>query len=130
MNSVFIRCLSLVALNLNLSPAPPPRPHETSRLRVGEALYLMFRLSYSTFGVARLFMALCVFFCHVFQSFNQFGFLFVGVFFFMSGYGMEYMNRRDSALVRLIPYILVFFFGFSLVYWILFPGFFPSSCCL
>lgn len=87
----------------------------------------MLRLSYSTFGVARFFMALCVFFCHVFQSFNQFGFLFVGVFFFMSGYGMEYMNRRDSALVRLIPYILVFL-CFSLVYWILFRVFiYPSS---
>lgn len=45
----------------------------------------MYKLSYSTFGVARLFMAIAVFFCHVFKDFNNFGFLFVGVFFFHVG---------------------------------------------
>lgn len=75
--------------------------------------------SYSTFSVARVLMALCVFFCHVFERFNYFGFLFVGVFFFMSGYGMEYMNKRQFALVRSIPYIL-YFVWFSLVYFFLF----------
>ena len=87
----------------------------------------MYKLSYSTFGVARLFMAIAVFFCHVFKDFNNFGFLFVGVFFFMSGYGMEYSRRRDGALLRLIPYIL-FFLVLSVVYWAFFRVFiYPSS---
>ena len=38
--------------------------------------------SYSTFGFVRFLMAIAVFFCHVFRDFNDFGFLFVGVFFF------------------------------------------------
>lgn len=76
-------------------------------------------LSYSTFSVARVLMALCVFFCHVFERFNDFGFLFVGVFFFMSGYGMEYMNKRLFALTRTVPYIL-YFIWFSLIYFFFF----------
>lgn len=72
-------------------------------------------LSVRTFGVARVMMALCVFFCHVFEWFNYFGFLFVGVFFFMSGYGMEIGNRRKESLERLVPYIFLFAW-FSLLY--------------
>ena len=72
-------------------------------------------LSVRTFGVARVMMALCVFFCHVFERFNYIGFLFVGVFFFMSGYGMEIGNRRKESLERLVPYIFLFAW-FSLLY--------------
>ena len=87
----------------------------------------MYRLSYSTFSVARVMMALCVFFCHVFERFNDFGFLFVGVFFFMSGFGMEYMNKRLFSLTRAVPYIL-YFVWFSLVYFLFFRVFiYPSS---
>ena len=83
--------------------------------------------SYSTFSVARVLMALCVFFCHVFESFNSLGFLFVGVFFFMSGYGMEKSGRRDSSLIRLVPYLL-YFAWFSLIYFMFFRVFiYPSS---
>lgn len=85
------------------------------------------KLSYSTFGVARTLMAICVFFCHVFERFNDFGFLFVGVFFFMSGYGMEIGNRRKQSLVRLVPYIL-YFVWFSLLYFFFFNVWiYPSS---
>lgn len=87
----------------------------------------MDRLSYSTFNVARFFMAICVFFCHVFESFNDFGFLFVGVFFFMSGYGMEKSGRKGSSLTRLVPYLL-YFAWFSLIYFMFFRVFiYPSS---
>lgn len=87
----------------------------------------MDRLSYSTFSVARVFMALAVFFCHVFESFNNFGFLFVGVFFFMSGYGMEYRHLRSRALYRLVPLIFLFLFC-SLLYWLVYSVFiYPSS---
>lgn len=87
----------------------------------------MDRLSYSSFGVARFMMAFAVFFCHVFEKFNDFGFLFVGVFFFMSGYGMEKSSRRDQALLRLIPYLL-FFVWYSFLYLFVFRVFiYPSS---
>ena len=87
----------------------------------------MDRLSYSTFSVARVLMALCVFFCHVFEGFNNWGFLFVGVFFFMSGYGMEISGKRYSSLKRIIPYML-YFAWFSLVYFLIFQVFiYPSS---
>ncbi len=90
-------------------------------------ILFMYRLSVTSFSVARVFMALAVFFCHVFEPFNSFGFLFVGVFFFMSGYGMEYGRRRLSALTRLIP-LLFFFLLFSLVYWFRFSVFiYPTS---
>lgn len=83
--------------------------------------------SYSTFSVARVLMALCVFFCHLFEPFNDFGFLFVGVFFFMSGYGMEYMNKRSFALTRTVPYIL-YFLWFSLIYFFVFQKWvYPSG---
>ena len=72
-------------------------------------------------------MAVCVFFCHVFESFNSFGFLFVGVFFFMSGYGMEVSGSKKRSLIRLIPYIL-YFAWFSLVYFLFFRVFiYPTS---
>lgn len=80
--------------------------------------------SRSTFGVARVFMALAVFFCHVFEPFNNFGFLFVGVFFFMSGYGMEKNSYRSVALRRVVPYVL-YFCWFSVLYWLLFRCDFP-----
>ena len=87
----------------------------------------MNRLSFTSFGVARFFMALCVFFCHVFEEFNNFGFLFVSVFFFMSGYGMEFASKRDSALTRLVPYIF-YFIWFSFIYCLLFRVWpYPSS---
>ena len=87
----------------------------------------MDRLSYSTFGVARFLMAIAVFFCHVFRDFNDFGFLFVGVFFFMSGYGMEKSYRRDYALIRCIPYLFIFGW-FSCFYFLFFQVFpYPSS---
>lgn len=87
----------------------------------------MDRLSFSTFGVVRTFMALAVFFCHVFPSFNDFGFLFVSVFFFMSGYGMEFSHRRDQSLSRLFPYLL-FFFWYSFIYLFFFHVWpYPSS---
>lgn len=83
--------------------------------------------SYSTFGFVRILMALCVFFCHVFRPFNDFGFLFVGVFFFMSGYGMEKSNKREMALKRLVPY-LGYFVWFSLIYFLFFQVWpYPSS---
>ena len=72
-------------------------------------------LSVRTFNVARVLMALCVFFCHVFERFNNFGFLFVGVFFFMSGYGMEIGNKRMYSLKRVVPYIF-YFAWFSFIY--------------
>lgn len=65
-------------------------------------------LEQKTFAAARVLMMVCVFFCHVFRDFNFFGFLFVSVFFFMSGYGNSF--SRDRSLVRLVPYILVSFF--------------------
>lgn len=87
----------------------------------------MDRLSRSTFSVARVFMAICVFFCHVFERFNDWGFLFVGVFFFVSGYGMEISNKRMFSLVRIVPYLFYFSF-FSLVYYLVFQVFiYPSS---
>lgn len=87
----------------------------------------MNRLSKETFGVARFFMAMAVFFCHVFEQFNSFGFLFVSVFFFMSGYGMESSKLRMKALVRLVPYIL-FFGWFSCIYFIFYyVSPYPSS---
>ena len=87
----------------------------------------MEKFSFSTFGVARTLMALAVFFCHVFQPFNNFGFLFVGVFFFMSGFGLELRSRRLSALTRLIPYLGIFA-AFSVLYYAIFRVFpYPSS---
>ena len=87
----------------------------------------MYRLSYGTFSGARVLMAICVFFCHVFERFNDFGFLFVGVFFFMSGFGMEYMNKRSFSLTRIVPYIL-YFVWFSLIYLLFFRVWiYPSS---
>lgn len=87
----------------------------------------MDRFSYASFGVARFLMALAVFFCHVFERFNDFGFLFVGVFFFMSGFGMEKSSRRDQALLRLIPYLL-FFAWYSFLYLFVFRVFpYPTS---
>ena len=80
--------------------------------------------SRSTFGVARTLMALAVFFCHVFEPFNDFGFLFVGVFFFMSGYGMEKNSLRFQALKRVLPFV-VFFAFFQLLYWAVFRCNFP-----
>lgn len=86
-----------------------------------------FLFSRSTFGVARVFMALCVFFCHVFESFNNFGFLFVGVFFFMSGYGMEKSDFRLRSLTRVVPYIVYFVF-FSFIYYLFYQVFpYPTS---
>lgn len=83
--------------------------------------------SRSTFGVARVFMALAVFFCHVFEQFNSFGFLFVGVFFFLSGFGMERSQLRMSALRRSVPFF-VFLAFFTLVYWVVYRVFpYPSS---
>ena len=84
----------------------------------------MYIFSRSTFGVARVLMALAVFFCHVFELFNDFGFLFVGVFFFMSGFGMEKSGQRMSALVRVFPYV-VFFVFFQVIYWVVFRCNFP-----
>ena len=87
----------------------------------------MDKFSFSTFGVARTLMALAVFFCHVFEPFNNFGFLFVGVFFFMSGFGLELRSRRLSALTRLIPYLGIFA-AFSVLYYAIFRVFpYPSS---
>lgn len=87
----------------------------------------MYRLSFCSFSFARVLMALAVFFCHVFSSFNDFGFLFVGVFFFMSGYGLEYSGKRFDSLRRLIPYILLFVW-FSFIYLFFFNVFpYPSS---
>ena len=83
--------------------------------------------SRSTFGVARALMAFLVFFCHVSETFNLLGFLFVGVFFFMSGYGMEKSSLRERALSRLPFYILVFFW-FSVLYFFFFRVFpYPTS---
>lgn len=65
-------------------------------------------LKKSTFDVARVLMALCVFLCHVFVEFNYLGFLFVSVFFFISGYGLERRRRRLSVLTRCIPLLFVF----------------------
>ena len=87
----------------------------------------MDRFSITTFGVARFFMAICVFFCHVFEAFNHWGFLFVSVFFFMSGYGMEKSGKRKLALVRLVPYIS-FFAWYSAIYFFFFRVWiYPSS---
>lgn len=84
-------------------------------------------LSRSTFGVARVFMALAVFFCHVFEPLNRWGFLFVGVFFFMSGFGMECSRLRMSALRRSVPY-LFFLALFTFFYWLVYRVFpYPSS---
>lgn len=71
-------------------------------------------------------MALSVFFCHVFESFNDFGYLFVSVFVFMSGYGMEISAKRKQALVRLLPFLawFVFFSLFVYFFWGIYP--FPS----
>lgn len=81
----------------------------------------------TTFASARVIMALAVFFCHVFPSINMLGPLFVGVFFFMSGYGMEFNRYRAQSLYRVIPYILVFA-AYSLVYYLLFRVWiYPSS---
>lgn len=87
----------------------------------------MEKFSYSTFGVARTLMALAVFFCHVFEKFNYAGFVFVGMFFFMSGFGLEVGHKRLSSLTRLIPYIGIFL-AFTVVYYALFRVFpYPSS---
>ena len=83
--------------------------------------------SLRTFSVARVFMALAVFFCHVFEPFNYLGFLFVSVFFFMSGYGMEFSCYRHIALRRLVPYLL-YFGWFTFLYFLFFRVFpYPSS---
>lgn len=84
-------------------------------------------LSVRSFSVARVLMALCVFLCHVFEQLNYYGFLFVGVFFFMSGYGMELKQKRLLSLVRL-PKYLCYYLWFSLLYFMFFMSFpYPSS---
>lgn len=85
-------------------------------------------LDKKTFSAARVLMMVCVFFCHVFRDFNFFGFLFVSVFFFMSGFGNSF--SRDRSLVRLVPYILIFFFVdllYSLTYGQIVLFDYPSS---
>ena len=113
----------------SLPPATPRPPREASApgpTAAGKDCN-MEKFSFSTFGVARTLMALAVFFCHVFQPFNNFGFLFVGVFFFMSGFGLEMRSRRLSSLTRLVPYLGVFA-AFSVLYYAVFRVFpYPSS---
>lgn len=84
-------------------------------------------LSRSSFSVAKVLMALCVFFCHVFEPLNEFGFLFVSVFFFMSGFGLERGHRRFSSLTRCIPLLLIFAW-FTALYGLFYGKFlFPCS---
>lgn len=72
-------------------------------------------------------MAICVFFCHVFEPFNEFGFLFVSVFFFISGYGLETSNKRQTCLTRVIP-LLFLLAWFTAIYGLVFRSFlFPSA---
>ncbi len=49
--------------------------------------------------------ALGVFFCHAFPYVNLFGFLFVAVFFYLSGYGFRVTGRAEN---RRLPLIYVF----------------------
>lgn len=107
--------------------APPPPTTASMPLRHGVGGGGRFPLlSLSTFGAARFLMAIAVFFCHVFERFNDFGFLFVSVFVFMSGYGLDYTRKREFSLYRLIPFLAWFVF-FSLFAYFSFARFpFPS----
>ena len=91
----------------------------------------MFQKNYCNlvvFDAARVLMAFGVFFCHLFEHFNSmFGYFFVSVFFFISGYGMEITSSRLRALTRLIPYLVVFSFA-SCLYWLVYGDwFFPGA---
>lgn len=83
-------------------------------------------LSKSSFDSCRVFLCICVFFCHVFEQLNVYGFLFVAPFFFFSGYGLSLKVDRSRILYRLIPYILCYAF-FVLLYWIFYPGVYPFA---
>lgn len=105
-------------------PPHPPTASMPSRHGEGGGGYSL--LSRSTFDSVRFVLALCVFFCHVFERFNDFGFLFVSCFIFMSGFGLDYTHKRFFALNRILPY-LVWFVFFSLVGFLFYGKFpFPS----
>lgn len=73
-------------------------------------------------------MALGVFFCHLFEHFNSlFGYFFVSVFFFLSGYGMEITSSRLRSLKRLVPYLVTFFIAAGLYYFVYGDWFFPGA---
>lgn len=73
-------------------------------------------------------MALAVFFCHLFEHFNSlFGYFFVSVFFFLSGYGMTVTNSRLRSLNRLVPYLVTFSFAAALYYFVYGDWFFPGA---
>ena len=80
------------------------------------------------FDSARVLMALGVFFCHLFEQFNSlFGYFFVSVFFFFSGYGMEKTFSRLRSLKRLVPYLVTFSFAAVLYYFVYGDWFFPGA---
>ena len=53
-----------------------------------------------------------VFFCHCFPLVNYFGFLFVGIFFFVSGYGLCGRHRYDLRRVLRLALVVLAYAGF------------------
>ena len=80
------------------------------------------------FSVAKVLSVLLVYLCHLFENFNNsFQFIVVSVFFFVSGFGVEFGGLRMRSLLRLPRYIAAFFF-FSFLYYLVYGvWFFPSA---
>lgn len=84
--------------------------------------------SRQNFSVAKVLSVLLVYLCHLFENFNNsFQFIVVSVFFFVSGFGVEFGKLRMRSLLRLPRYIAAFFF-FSFLYYLVYGvWFFPSA---
>lgn len=75
-----------------------------------------FLCSKKVFDVARVLAGIWVFLCHSFYMVHYwFGFFSVVIFFFISGYGMEFTSSRSRALVRLPRFLFVLLF-FAVLY--------------
>lgn len=84
-------------------------------------------LSFDTFSVARVILALHVFLCHAFYPVHHwFGFLSVAGFFFMSGYGMSMPGRREKSLLRLPRFLAVLFLFMGMYYLVYHVWFYPT----
>ena len=84
--------------------------------------------SKKTFDVAKVLSVLLVYFCHLIEPFNNnFQFLIVSLFFFVSGYGLDITCSCSRVLLRLPRYIVAFFLLSFLYYFVYAQWFFPSA---
>lgn len=84
--------------------------------------------SRQTFDVARVWGAIMIFCCHASLFYhNYFGYFPVAIFFFISGYGMEFTGSRLRALLRMPRFIAVFGF-YSIIYYLVYNDwYFPTA---